>query len=312
MRAAEELARDSDGVLSRRQLRDLGLTAAQVRTEVRARRWRRHGRHTVAVHTGELDQRAQWRSDLYEVGADAALDGVTALIAAGLTGYDEELTHVSVSKGSRPRRPEGVEVHETRRRTPGDVMGAGIPRTRAAVATLRGALWERSDRQAALIVVLAVQQRLTAGAAVRDGLDGVQRHERRGFLRLIARDVVDGAQALGELDFARFCREWGLPEPERQKVRRGRRGRVYLDVFWAGSRLVVEIEGIHHGSGETQIADALRQNAISIRRDTVLRIPLLGLRVAPDEFMAQVAEALAVAPPRDRPPCDRPPRRPAA
>jgi hypothetical protein len=39
----------------------------------------------------------------------------------------------------------------------------------------------------------------------------------------------------------------------------------------------------------------MRQNSLSLRRDTVLRIPLLGLRVAPDEFMGQVAEALAGA-----------------
>lgn len=273
----------------------MGLTTAQIRHEIRARRWREHGAHTVAVHTADLDRRAQWRAAMFEVGADAVLDGVTALIVAGLRGYDEDAIHVSVSKSTNPCHPPGVDVHETRRRSPGDVMGAGIPRTRTAVATLRGALWARSDRQAALIIVMAVQQRLTTGLAVQQQLDQVRRHKRRPFLQTILRDVVDGAQALGELDFAEMCRRRGLPPPNRQVLRRTPRGRFYLDVYWDQWGIVVEIEGLHHGAGETQVDDALRQNSLSIQRDTVLRIPLLGLRVAADEFMAQVAAALATA-----------------
>jgi very-short-patch-repair endonuclease len=291
--AAEEIARDQDGVVSRVQLRRLGLSTAQVRNEVRTRRWREHGDHTVAVHTGPLDQRGRWRADLFEVGADAVLDGVSSLIVAGLTGYDEPVTHASVSKGGHPRHPDGVAVHETRRRTSDDVMGAGVPRTRAAVAALRAALWARSDRQAALVIVMAVQQRLTTGRAVQRELEKGRRDQRRPFLQTIVRDVVDGAQALGELDFAALCRRRGLPPPSRQVLRRGRHGRYYLDVYWDRWGVVVEIEGIHHGAGQTQIADALRQNTLSIQRATVLRVPLLGLRVAADEFMDQVAEALA-------------------
>ncbi|MGH3386652.1 MAG: hypothetical protein ACRDO1_18890, partial [Nocardioidaceae bacterium] len=56
--------------------------------------------------------------------------------------------------------------------------------------------------------------------------------------------------------------------------------------------VVVEIEGIRHGAGATQLDDALRQNALSLQRDMVLRIPLLGLRLMEDEFMGQVEQAL--------------------
>ena len=38
--------------------------------------------------------------------------------------------------------------------------------------------------------------------------------------------------------------------------------------------------------------DALRQNAISLGGDTVLRLPLLGLRVAPEQFLDQIEGAL--------------------
>ena len=40
------------------------------------------------------------------------------------------------------------------------------------------------------------------------------------------------------------------------------------------------------------VPDALRQNDISLQDNLVLRLPLLGLRVAPDEFFAQIEQAL--------------------
>lgn len=40
------------------------------------------------------------------------------------------------------------------------------------------------------------------------------------------------------------------------------------------------------------MADALRQNSLAIAGDTVLRLPLLGLRLCPDDFFAQIEDAL--------------------
>jgi very-short-patch-repair endonuclease len=288
---AEQLAADQDGVVSRAQLRGLGIGKDLVRTHVRAGRWKAHGRHTVAVHTGGLGVLARrWRA-VWESGADAALDGVSALHAAGLTGFDEEVVHVSVSHRRAKRRPDGVCVHESRLRGRGDLVGAGIPRVRAAVAVVRAALWARSDRQAALLIVMTVQQRLARPEAVRSALESVPRYPRKAFVARIVEDVADGAQALGELDFAQLCRARGLPEPSRQVVRRGQRGRIYLDVCWEDIGLVVEIDGIHHGRGLAPVDDALRQNAVTLARDLVLRVPLLGLRLEPDAFLDQVEKA---------------------
>jgi very-short-patch-repair endonuclease len=55
---------------------------------------------------------------------------------------------------------------------------------------------------------------------------------------------------------------------------------------------VVEIDGIHHEWANQVVADALRHNAVTLDRAIVLRLPLLGLRVAADEFFAQIVEAL--------------------
>ncbi|WP_261376704.1 hypothetical protein [Nocardioides sp. J9] len=59
--------------------------------------------------------------------------------------------------------------------------------------------------------------------------------------------------------------------------------------------MVVEVDGIHHSWVENVVGDALRQNALVLDGDRVLRLPLLGLRLQPDEFFAQIAVALGVA-----------------
>ena len=103
--------------------------------------------------------------------------------------------------------------------------------------------------------------------------------------------MCDGAHSLGELDFAALCRRAGLPPPSRQEVRTGPGGRIYLDVAWEDIGLVVEIDGGHHALALNPVDDALRQNEVTLSSELVLRIPVLGLRLTPGAFMAQVVRA---------------------
>ena len=139
---------------------------------------------------------------------------------------------------------------------------------------------------------MVVQQRLTTGARLLSALTVVRNRGRRPFVRRVLRDIADGAQSLGELDFAQMCRRHGIPPPDRQVLRRTARGRVYLDGRWAGSRLVVEIDGAGHRVGLAVTDDNLRQNEVALGDDRVLRIDLVGLRVHEVAFMQQVRRAL--------------------
>ena len=167
-------------------------------------------------------------------------------------------------------------------------MRSGLPRTRLEVAALRGAAWARTDRQAALVLCLAVQQRLTTGHRLLAALPRVRNRGRRPFVRQVLKDIADGAQSLGELDFAEMCRRHGVPPPDRQVLRHTALGRVYLDARWDGSRFVVEIDGAGHRVGLAVTDDNLRQNEVTLGDDRVLRIDLIGLRVHEAAFMAQV------------------------
>jgi very-short-patch-repair endonuclease len=295
-RAVAREAERFGGVLSRTALRGLGADRHVIAREAAGDRWAIHGAQTVAVHTRPLEAPALWWRAVWESGSRVAtLDGVSALLAAGVNGYNDPVVHVSVPDAHSPKRTPGVRVHRVVRLDGELLTDRGVPRVRPALAAVRAAHWAVSDRQAALVLVLPMQQGIVSGPQLQAATSMWSGRRRRALIPQLVQDITDGATSLGELDFARMCRERGLPQPDRQVVRRTPRGRVYLDVGWGRSRLVVEIDGSHHGEGLTVISDHLRQNEVALTRDIVLRISLLGLRLAEDPFLDQVARALRLA-----------------
>ena len=293
--AVQDLAAQQDGVVSRAQARALGADRDLIGHEEEMGRWQTIGFQSVACHRMPLAKPARWRIAVWEAGEHAALDGSTALQAGGLRNFDDGI-HVITPWPYGGRSWEGSQVHRSRLWNPEDFIEVGgLRRTRNDVAAARAGMYAKTNRAGATVMAMAVQQGLTAGEPVFLQVRRINRHKRRTLLLVVARDNVDGAQALGELDFARMCRQRGLPEPSRQVVCRGPKGRVYLDVRWKQFRVVVEIDGVHHDAPESSIGDALRQNAITIGRDAVLRIPVLGLRTVPEQFMDQVELMLTVA-----------------
>jgi len=280
------------GVISRAQLRALGITRDEVVAHIRARRRRPLHTQSVATHTGPLSQEGRHWAAVLEAGDRGCLDGSSSLIAGGLQHFAESQTRVSVPRGVLVRRADGVLIRQTRRFDEADREPLGIPRTRNHVACVRAGLWAASDRQATLLLTMTVQQGLTPPERLAGQLLRVRKDRRRLLLASVVTDLLHGVRSLGEREFALMCRERGLPEPSRQVVRKGRDGRYYLDVCWEEWGVVVEIDGIQHAWATDVVSDALRHNAVTLRDAIVLRLPLVGLRVATDEFFAQIVEAL--------------------
>ncbi|HET7761730.1 MAG TPA: hypothetical protein VFL46_05150 [Phycicoccus sp.] len=290
--AARDLSLPYEGVVSRTLLRGVGVDRGMVAREVAAGRWQLLGRQTVAVHTGRIGEHAhRWRA-VWEVGHRiAAVDGVTALLHAGMTGFEDAVVHLSVPHAVQVGNVDGVRIHKVIRRVADELVTAGVPRTRPAVAAIRAAHWAASDRQAALLLCLPVQQRLCTGEQLVAAQREVRGRTRRALVRQLVHDVADGAHSLGELDVVAACRRRGLPEPSRQVVRRLPGGKAYLDIRWEEAKLVVEVDAAGHGWALQSAHDALRQNEIQLGDELVLRIDLIGWRLTPDAYVDQVVRA---------------------
>lgn len=284
---------ETDHVINRRRLRRLGVDRFQERRQVAAGRWAKVGRQTVSVRDAPLTDVAARLRAVWEVGESiAAIDGASALQAAGLKGWKDPVVHVSVNHRHEIRAVEGVRIHKVIRRVDGELAGAGVPRTRPEVAAIRAAHWATSDRQAATILAMTVQQRLATGEQLVAARRLVRGRTRRAFITQIINDVADGAQSLHELDFGEKCRDRGMPTPTRQVVRVLGDGRAYLDVYYEEQQLAIEIDGAGHLWGLSGVDDAFRANAVVIDGDRVLRINVIGWRLAEDDYLDQVQAAL--------------------
>lgn len=275
-------------MVSRAQLTKLGMGRDDVRSEVAGGRWTIRGRVTVQVGPTKPVSQIWWA--IFETGTSARVDGVTALQLAGLRNWDSPTTDLVVPHGRTRRQLPGVRIFVERDlEQPSTVTQP--PSSDPAYALIRAAMNSDSDRQAATLIAMSVQQQVVAADHLMTVWGQWRLPRRRKSLEPIIKDVCAGAESLGELDFAQMCRDFGLPQPQRQVVCRLPNGRAYLDVRWRCG-LVVEIDGAHHFEGTAQVYDALRQNSVVLRTDSVLRIPVIGLRLAGAEFMAQVAQGL--------------------
>lgn len=238
--------RHQDGVVSRRQLLDLGHAPHDVR------RWRRC-RLLVPWHDGVyLDHtgRPTWSQRAWAAVlclAPAALHGPSVLRAVsgpGLRGRDDAgLVHVAVDHGRTVSAPPGVRVHRVRGLAAKARWDLSPPRMCVEDAVLDAAASARDDFAAVAVVAAAVGGRLTTAARLAEALGQRRRIARRAFLRGVVEDVGRGECSVLEREYARRVeRAHGLPAGRRQ-VPGDSRGRVYRDVLYDAQNLWVELDG---------------------------------------------------------------------
>ena len=151
------------------------------------------------MHTGPLLLDAQHWAAVFEAGPRAMLDGASALIASGLQHFTVDRIRVSVPRGGRVRRARGLDIRQTRRWSADDLASTGVPRTRPEVASVRAALWARTNKQAALVLTMTVQQGLASADAIGIEMLRIRRDRRRAFAHAVILDLIGGVRSLGEL-----------------------------------------------------------------------------------------------------------------
>jgi hypothetical protein len=293
--AAQRSCTGLDSVATMADLRGAGWSDSAVRAQLAARRWQRHGR-TVVLHGGPPTPAEHRHIVLLNCGERALLTAFTAAEINGLHGWERPSVHVLVPAGTRVREALGpVRLHYA-----GDwsrveaVPGRRLHR--CAPALVLAASTFAHPRRACGLLAEGVQQRIATADQLRAALDRAPRTRHRRLLQAALDDIGQGAHAMSEIDFARLCRNAGLPAPTRQAVRVESGGRRrYLDAEWIrrdGRRVVVEVDGALHLSPRRWWDDQLRQNELVIADDIVLRFPSVVVRTNPDEVVGQLRRAL--------------------
>ena len=223
------------------------------------------------------------------------LDGESSLLVAGLERYRVRRIRVTVPRGARIRhRGTSVDMRQTRRWSADDIdPDLPDPAHADRVAAVRAFLWALSDRQATLLLTMVVQQHLVSVDELAQAAIRIRRDRRRDLLHEVILELAGGVRSLGELDVvADVPRPSAAPADEPDPRARRPNGRYYLDLRWAEYRLVVEVDGIQHAWANRVVDDSLRHNAVALGDETVLRLPLLGLRLVPDAFFEQIEAGL--------------------
>jgi hypothetical protein len=245
--AVADLARGALGLVTRRQLVELGLTDQQRRTVVTSGL-------LVPVAAGVYRHRAWppgWRQAVLAAVLSAGTGAVASHMSAGaLWGFDgirPGAVEVTVPRGRNPRHVGG-KVHRSR-----DLVPADVDRDRPIpVTTPARTLLDIAPRLAADDLEQALD------GAARDGLVWVphlqwrlaelRRPGRPGVTRLavlLDRSVEGrGGDSWLEQRALRLIRDAGLPLPRCQLTRRpGGGGAVRLDMSWPDRLVAAEFDG---------------------------------------------------------------------
>jgi very-short-patch-repair endonuclease len=296
-----EAAAKQHGVLSRRQLIELGFDDRAIEHRLNIGRLHRITRGVYAVGRPELTRRGRWMAAILACGPEAVLSYRSAAELWGVGTEREGLIEVSLRENSARKRP-GVKVYRRPKLEDRDVTSfsriplTGIVRTMLDCASrLDGAAIERMVNQADARGLIRIDA-LRAELESRPGQWGV------GKLR----DVIDRrtfrlTDSELERRFLSLVEAAGLSLPQTGRRLNG----FKVDFFWPDLGLVVETDGLtYHRTPAQQARDLVRDQAQTAAGLSRLRFSHAQVRFEPDhviETLVDTARLLGASPrPRSR------------
>jgi very-short-patch-repair endonuclease len=285
-------ARRQHGVVTREQLRGLGISARQVdgalaRGELRPL-------HRGVYLVGPLTPpHAREIAAVLACGAHAAISHRSASYLYGLLPYPAQLGPIDVTiKGRHTGRHPGIRLHRTATLSPHEIRERrGIPVTAPprTVIDLAGCCTPLEPEEA---VAEAFALRLTNRTQLLRAIS--DRPGRRGIARL--RRLLDGGpkrtRSVPERHLLSLLRAAKLPEPETNFRVAG----WEVDLDGPGHRLVVEVDGYAaHSSPRAFERDRHKDAELTALGLTVRRFSARQVRNRPGAVVAWVSQALGPA-----------------
>jgi very-short-patch-repair endonuclease len=288
------LAEGQHGVVSRGQLRELGLADEAITK--RAARGRLHRVHwgVYAVGHPVLGARGRWMAAVLAAGSRACLSHAAAAALWEMRASAAVIVDVTVPGTGGRRRRKGVRVHRARDLAGQTTTHDGIPVTTPArtildlAATLQTRPLERLLDQAENARLTDVAS-LAALARAHTGHRGASK-----LLAVLGTHVPGTTLTRSELEerFLELCRAHGLPRPRVNHPVEGRE----RDFVFVAERLVIEADSWRHHRSREAFENDRRRDAVLLRAGyRTLRVTDRQLTGAPHDVAATLNAVLRAA-----------------
>ena len=278
-RAIAAIAAPQHGVVTHRQLLDLGLGEDAIQYRVRTGRLYRLHRGVYAVGQRPVSPHAHAIAAVLACGAHAALSHSSAATLWGISNRWSSPLEVTARTA---HRHTGLRVHRSSRLTPRDVtVHFGIPVTSPA-RTLFDNARRLDDRALARAVN---DQRRACYLSLGDLAELLARHPATRATNRLRKQIArpDRAPTRSEFEdaFLAFAERYALPEPDVNTRVAGHEA----DIFFPAHRLVVELDGYEfHREPDQFESDRDRDADLLAARIATVRVTWerLHLRPAPE------------------------------
>lgn len=287
-RQAWALAGEQHGIVTRRQLLDLGFGRRSIEHRVARGRLHPVGRGVYAVGWPQLTRDRRWMAAVLACGPEAALSHRSAGVLLGIIGIEGAVIDVSVRRrcevrppGLRARSRPTLRASDITRRNWIPVTGPAL--TMVDLATELDLLeLERAINDADKRDVIHVES-LRAALDGYAGMPGV-----RPLCSLIDRLTFRLSDSELEVRFRPIALSAGLPLPLSKQWVNG----FEVDFYWPDLGLIVETDGARfHRTPSAQTRDARRDRAHVLAGMSPLRFTHYEIRYEP----TAVRRALAAA-----------------
>jgi hypothetical protein len=288
-----ELAQMQDGVISRKQALDGGMSADGIENLMRTGRWQTLHRGVYSIFTGPPTRRAALWAAVHRAGSNAALSHQTAAELFKLTDQRSPSIHVTISDRRRISPVAGVVVHHSNRLDYAVHPSLEPPRTRIEETVLD--LVDDADTfdEAFGLACAGCQRRLTTASRLAEAMTRRTKIRWRNELRDALGAIDVGVHSVLEYRYQRRVeRPHGLPAATRQaRVVHAGRSR-YLDNLYGEYGLCVELDGLSAHPDDQRWRDLSRVNAITERGVTILRYGWVDVDRRACQIAAQIGAVL--------------------
>ena len=257
------LVRLQEGVFSRKQAQEAGLTAKMIDARLRSGAWRVVRRGVYTDTAADVGRAGMLWAAVLSAGRYAALSHESAAEKLGFGGTSATSIHVTIPSGRTVESVEGVRIHRSRRAHQLALAECALPCTSAEETVLDLVDVSETFDDMCGWVTRAISRNRTTAVKVRDAMGKRERLRWRSVLGEMIHATITGDQSVLEHRYERDVeRAHGLPEPDRQVPfakpdgTQGHRDRAYV-----GYRVVIELDGILFHPVEGTWGDKERDNA---------------------------------------------------